>query len=180
MIGTGSGFLYSLAPTVTFSLTGGAVSKTYDGNTTALLGSASYNLIGVEDGDTVYLRDPITGSYEDKYVGGNKRVILDLLSAHLATNGPVNVYGYQFELAVVEGFITPLPIGETLPQNIMQGELVFGQTCNHPVDTFMAVERAAVNYDNVRINYHRFMRGNRLNISKNTIFMTDDDEDSSL
>src|SRR5205085_9728454 len=55
--GTGNGFLYTIAPTITPSLIG-SVSKGYDGTTTATLAGGNYYLSGAIDGDTVTLNNP--------------------------------------------------------------------------------------------------------------------------
>lgn len=43
VLGTGNGFLYSIAPTVTASLTG-SVDKVYSGTTNAFLAAANYEV----------------------------------------------------------------------------------------------------------------------------------------
>jgi hypothetical protein len=73
ILGTGDGFIYSFAPTITAGLTGTA-SKVYNGNASAALAPANYTVTGVVDGDTVTLNNPATGSYDDKNVGAGKTV----------------------------------------------------------------------------------------------------------
>ena len=67
------GFLYTIAPTVTPSLTG-TVSKTYDGTTDATLVPGNYTLTGVLGGDMVTLNNPATGTYDNADVGTGKTV----------------------------------------------------------------------------------------------------------
>ncbi|MBZ0091606.1 MAG: autotransporter-associated beta strand repeat-containing protein, partial [Sulfuricellaceae bacterium] len=93
VLGSGNGFLYSLAPIVTPSLTG-AVSKTYDGNDTATLTAANYTFTGGVDGDTVTLNNPSSGTYGNKNAGTGKAVSVGGISAS-ASNGATTVYGYQ-------------------------------------------------------------------------------------
>ena len=59
--GTGNGFLYTVAPTITPSLTG-TVSKTYDGTTAATLAAGNYSVSGAIDSDVVVLNNPVSGS----------------------------------------------------------------------------------------------------------------------
>ncbi|MDO9365005.1 MAG: YDG domain-containing protein [Methylotenera sp.] len=93
VLGSGNGFLYTLAPTVTASLTG-TVSKVYDGNTDATLVSGDYSVTGTVDGDSVNLAQT-SASYDDKNVGTTKTVTASGLSIDSATNGGATVYGYQ-------------------------------------------------------------------------------------
>ncbi len=71
--GAGNGFLYSIAPTVTPSLTG-TVSKIYDGNVTATLDATNYAVSGAIDGDTVTLNPVASGTYDTRHVGSGKDV----------------------------------------------------------------------------------------------------------
>ncbi|MBI5702098.1 MAG: hypothetical protein HZC39_01090, partial [Chloroflexi bacterium] len=75
---------YSLTqPTTTADITAKALTvsgitasnKTYDGNTTATLNTASASLVGVVSGDTVTLNTAsASGAFSDKYVGAGKTV----------------------------------------------------------------------------------------------------------
>src|SRR5207249_3306072 len=94
VLGTGNGFLYSIAPSITPSLIG-SVSKGYDGTTTATLAGGNYSLSGAIDGDTVTLNNPVSGNYDTKNVGINKNVSLSGLAIASATDGAATVYGYQ-------------------------------------------------------------------------------------
>jgi len=89
--GSGNGFLYTLAPTLTPGLTG-SVSKTYDGSRTATLAAGNY-LTGATDGDTVTLTG--AGLYDSKDVGAGKQVSVSGISIASAVNGSATVYGYQ-------------------------------------------------------------------------------------
>ena len=71
--GVGTGFLYSVAPSITPSLTG-TVTKVYDGTTTATLTPANYVASGAIDGDTVTLNNPTSGTYDTRNAGTNKNV----------------------------------------------------------------------------------------------------------
>ena len=94
VLGTGNGFLYSLAPTVTATLIG-TVSKTYDGTTNATPGPANYATTGQIDGDTVTLNDPGNGTYDTAHAGTGKTVTVNGLAIANAANGSAVVYGYQ-------------------------------------------------------------------------------------
>jgi len=112
VLGTGNGFLYTLAPTVTASLIG-VVSKTYDGTTNATLGPANYATTGQVDGDTVTLNDPGSGTYDTAHAGTGKTVTVNGLAIANATNGSAIVYGYQLAGTTAQGnvgTITPAPL----------------------------------------------------------------------
>jgi filamentous hemagglutinin family protein len=109
ILGSGDGFIYSLAPTITAGLTGTA-SKVYDGNASAALAPANYTVSGVVDGDTVTLNDPVTGSYDDKNVGAGKTVTVTGIGFVSTENSGKPVYGYQLASTTANaniGEITP-------------------------------------------------------------------------
>ncbi|MGC1175550.1 beta strand repeat-containing protein, partial [Polaromonas sp.] len=93
ILGTGNGFLHTVAPTVTAGLTG-AVTKVYDGNTNATLTAGNYTSSAGIDGDVVTLNNPTAGNYADKNVGTGKTVSVSGITAS-ASNGATTVYGYQ-------------------------------------------------------------------------------------
>ncbi|TAN45697.1 MAG: filamentous hemagglutinin N-terminal domain-containing protein [Nitrospirae bacterium] len=104
VLGSGSGFLYSVAPSITPGLTGTA-SKTYDGNTTAVLASGNYTVSGTIDSDTVTLNNPASGTYDNKNAGTSKTVNVSGLSLASATNGSATVYGYSLSSTTASGSI---------------------------------------------------------------------------
>jgi filamentous hemagglutinin family protein len=109
ILGTGDGFIYSLAPTITAGLTGTA-SKVYNGNASAALAPANYTVTGVVDGDTVTLNNPATGSYDDKNVGAGKTVTVTGIGFVSTENSGKPVYGYQLASTTANaniGEITP-------------------------------------------------------------------------
>ena len=92
---TGSGFLYTLAPTFTVSLAG-PVTKTYDGTPAATLVSGNYSLSNsAVDGDTVNFSFPTSGTYNTSSVGTGKTVSVSGISIASVSNGTATVYGYQ-------------------------------------------------------------------------------------
>jgi hypothetical protein len=84
-LGTGNGLFYSIAPTVGVTL--GAVTKTYDGTTTALLDDGNTTVTGLINGDDWTL----DGAYATKNAGTGLTVTA---GNFLATHGGAPVYGY--------------------------------------------------------------------------------------
>ncbi len=108
VLGTGNGFLYTLAPTITPSLIG-TVSKTYDSTTVAAVASNNFSATGAVDGDTVII-NPLSGTYASPNVGNNINVSVAGVSIASATNGGATVYGYQLASTSANanvGTITP-------------------------------------------------------------------------
>ncbi len=100
VLGTGNGFLYTYAPTVTASLVG-SISKVYDGSDSLSLTSANYALSGEVAGDSVVISNPTTGSYSSagtgvgvNDVGTGKTVQANGVAISSASNGSITVYGY--------------------------------------------------------------------------------------
>lgn len=91
--GAGNGFVYSVAPTITASLSG-AATKTYDGTTTAPIGGLTLGQSGAIDGDTVNLSAFTSATYNDKNAGTGKTITSNALSITGATNGGKQVFGY--------------------------------------------------------------------------------------
>jgi trimeric autotransporter adhesin len=68
IVGSGDGFIYSVAPQITPILTGLA-SKPYDGNIFAPIATLSLAQTGALDGDTVLLSSLSSATYDTKHVG---------------------------------------------------------------------------------------------------------------
>ena len=100
--GTGNGFVYSVAPTITASLSGTAT-KTYDGTTTAPIGGLTLGQSGAIDGDTVNLSAFTSATYNDKNAGTGKTVTSNALSITGATNGGKQVFGYTLASPTASG-----------------------------------------------------------------------------
>ncbi len=114
VLGSGNGFVYRAAPTVTLGLAGG-VSKVYDGNTVATLTSANYTVAGAIDGDAVTFAS--TGAtYATKGVGNGKSVSASGLSLTGVSNGAATVYGYQLAGTTATG-----NIGQVTPATLTVG-----------------------------------------------------------
>ena len=98
------GFLYTLAPTITASLTG-TVSKTYDATIAATLVAGNYTTSGAIDSDIVSLNNPTSGTYDTKNVGSSKTVTATGVSISSVANGTADVYGYQLASTTAAGAV---------------------------------------------------------------------------
>jgi|GEM_PF-1340545 len=99
VLGTGSGLFYTLAPTLTATLVGSAVTKVYDGALAATLTAANFSSSGAVDGDLgVMLNNPTSGTYASKDVGTGLAVtasgVTVLSATSSAATGARPVYGY--------------------------------------------------------------------------------------
>ncbi|MBS1230960.1 MAG: filamentous hemagglutinin N-terminal protein, partial [Proteobacteria bacterium] len=116
VLGSGNGFLYTVAPVASASLTG-SVSKVYDATTSAKLSAANYTSSGAIDGDSIALNNPVNGTYDSKNVAASgKDVAVSGLSIAGASNGEAMVYGYQLAATSVNGAvgaITPASLAVT-------------------------------------------------------------------
>jgi hypothetical protein len=129
VLGTGNGFLYTIAPSVTSSLIGN-VTKVYDGTTTAGLAAGNYAVSGTIDGDSVTLNNPASGSYDTINVGITKNVSVSGLSIAGSTDGAATVYRYQLasttanaNIGVITAGLTADMTGATL---VVNGGLITG------------------------------------------------------
>ena len=109
--GSGNGFLYTYAPTVSGALTG-TVTKVYNGDTAATLTAGNYSVSGNVDGDVVVLSQPGSGTYTSagtglgvKDVGAGKTVSVTGVSVVSATNGVATLYGYGLSSSTVTGSV---------------------------------------------------------------------------
>jgi filamentous hemagglutinin family protein len=115
VLGSGNGFLYTTAPSVTPGLTG-EVGKQYDATTAAALAAGNYSVSGAIDGDTVTLNNPVAGIYADKNVGSGINVSASGIFIAGASNGAATVYGYQLGGSTANanvGSITQAPLSVT-------------------------------------------------------------------
>ncbi len=123
--GTGSGFLYSIAPSITPDLTG-TVSKSYTGTDAATLTQSNYTYSGNIDGDVITF-SPTTGTYDSVNVGTNINVTVTGITIVSAVDGSAIVYGYQLSPTTASaniGTITPAELTIT-PNDINK---TYGQT----------------------------------------------------
>jgi len=100
--GTGNGFVYTVAPTVTVGLTG-SVSRTYDGTLAAAISGGNFSVSGGIDGDTISVSNT-SGVFDTAHAGVGKTVTVSSL-AFSGTNGGVSVYGYQSASPTASGAI---------------------------------------------------------------------------
>ena len=123
VLGSGNGFLYTLAPSITPGLTG-EVAKVYDATIAAPITSANFTATGLVDGDTALFSG--TGTYSDKNVGSAKTVTVTGIGATVS-NGAAAVYGYTVSPTTNSaniGTITPA----TLNLNAVSGSKVYDAT----------------------------------------------------
>jgi hypothetical protein len=91
VLGTGDGFLYSVAPLISVT----AVTKVYDGTTALPAGPGGITATGAIDGDTVTTLSA-AGSYDTKNAGPGKTVTLTGLGIAGGTDATgAQVFGYQ-------------------------------------------------------------------------------------
>lgn len=116
---TGSGFLYSLAPTIAVTGLSGPVTKTYDGTTVANLTGTNLSVTGLVNGDKI---SSANGSYASPDAATNLNVTSpDTASAlTMQTAGGIPVYGYGLSPATVTaaiGTISPAPLSASIGGN---------------------------------------------------------------
>jgi hypothetical protein len=120
---TGNGFLYSISPTLTASLTGsvnGLIAKAYDSTTQIALNSSNFIVSNSLNNSDLISVAPMTGNFNSKNVGVATTVSATGLTVASATDviGQIAVYGYQFPVnatATGSGFITPATVTLTAP-----------------------------------------------------------------
>jgi len=126
VLGTGNGFLYTIAPSITTSLTG-TVSKSYTGTTAATLTPSNYTYTGNIDGDTITLNNPANGTYASPNVGTNINIAVTGISIISAANGSATVYGYQLASTTANANVGTI---STAALNITANDAtkIYGQT----------------------------------------------------
>ncbi|RQO61090.1 hypothetical protein DBR47_07550, partial [Paucibacter sp. KBW04] len=112
VLGTGDGFLYTVAPQISVSLQG-KTSKVYDGKTEASLAADNFAVSGAIDGDKVDIKAAGQAHYADKNVGREKGVSADGIAIAQAKQGAVEVYGYSLMNDTASG-----AIGEITPKSV--------------------------------------------------------------
>ncbi|MCT0224102.1 YDG domain-containing protein, partial [Synechococcus sp. CS-1328] len=124
ILGTGNGFLYSAAPTLSVDLVG-SVSRVYDASTQITLDPSNLSISGILGGDQIALSPlpPLLGSLVTKDVGTGKSVTLtgltiDSVQSSVAL-GSVPVYGYQLASSTATG-----AIAEITPANLSVSGLI--------------------------------------------------------
>ena len=119
ILGSGDGFIYSIAPNISVSLTG-TTSKTYDANASAAISGLMLASSGEINGDTVLLGGLSSATYDNKNMGVGKLVTsnngINIASATDA-NGK-QVFGYQLSNTAASG-----NVGKITPRNIIVSAL---------------------------------------------------------
>lgn len=142
------GFLYTLAPTITASLTG-SVDKTYDAATTATLAAGNYSQSGEVDGDTVNLNNPTSGTYDNKNVGTGKTVTATGVAVASASNGGKTVYGYQMASTTATDNVGTLTRKDLTVSGITASDKTYDGTTAATINTSTASLNGVVNGDTV-------------------------------
>lgn len=143
---SGDGFMYSIAPTITPTLTG-SVSRVYDGTTDVTLSTANLASTGAIDGDSVALAIAnLAGVLDTKNAGSGKQVTAATITMTGASNGAAAVYGYQLATSSASG-----AIGEITPRALLVTALdasqIYGDAnplFSASYDGFVAGEDASV------------------------------------
>ena len=104
VLGSGNGFLYTLAPTIDVSLIG-TISRIYDGTNAATVGAGNYLLVGMVDGDLVTIDVSGSGVFDTKNVGTGKVVTIGGIALDGASDGNAIVYGYQLGSTSASGAV---------------------------------------------------------------------------
>jgi filamentous hemagglutinin family protein len=145
-----SGFLYSVAPTVTITGLSGTVSKVYDGTTTAALAGSNLNTTGLLNGDII---TAATGAYASADAGSGIGVTSPATasSVTITTGGGVPVYGYALSPTTASaaiGTITPAPLTATIvgtPTKVYDGTTTATLTSsNYSLSGFVGSQGATV------------------------------------
>ncbi|MGH8316619.1 MAG: YDG domain-containing protein [Steroidobacteraceae bacterium] len=148
---SGSGFLYSVAPTIIVTGLTGTVSKVYDGTTIATLAASNITTNGLINDDEIVFG---TGSYTTPNAGTNLSVTSPTsISDFTITNaGGVPVYGYALASPTVTaavGAITPAPLVATVvgdPTKVYDGTTTATlSSANYSLSGFIGTQGATVN-----------------------------------
>ncbi len=122
----GNGLLYTLAPTITASLTG-TITKVFDGTNTATLSVSNLSNSGAIDGVTVTLAGPTSATYADSNVNTGIGVTANGISIASASNASIPVYGYQLASSSATGSIGAITAA-TLTYAANSGARTYGST----------------------------------------------------
>jgi hypothetical protein len=149
---TGNGFLYSLAPTLTITGLTGAVTKVYDGTTTATLAGSNLTKTGLVNGNLI---STATGAYGSPNAGSNISVTSpSSIAAFNITDatGTIPVFGYKLAGLPVTakiGTITPAPLTASIvgdPTKTYDGTTTATLgSINYSLSGFVGTQGATVN-----------------------------------
>ena len=154
-IGTGNGFLYSLAPVLRITGLTGTVSKIYDGTTVATLAGSNFTTTGLVNGNVI---STATGAYATSNAGTNISVTGPSSISNIAvtTSGGLPAYGYTLSGATPSaavGTITPKQLTATVsndPTKVYNGTTsTTAIAVDYSIAGFVAGQGAVVNTNNV-------------------------------
>jgi filamentous hemagglutinin family protein len=146
---SGSGFLYSVAPTLAVTALTGAVTKTYDGSTTASLAGSNMTVSGLLHGDTIA---SAVGTYAsaDAATGISVTSPTDV-STLVVANGSIPVYGYALSGSTVTaavGTISPKQLTASIigtPTKVYDGSTTATlSSSNYSFSGFVGAQGATV------------------------------------
>jgi len=142
-LGTGNGFLYSLAPKITVTGLTGNVTKTYDGTTAATLALGNVTTSGLVNGDVLSAL-----ALSSTYASSNAATGISVTSAasptsfSVTTAGGLTAYGYQFAAGAKSaniGTINPLQL--------------VGSIVGNPTKVYDGTTTATLNSSNYSFNF---------------------------
>ncbi|MBB6243195.1 YDG domain-containing protein [Rhodanobacter sp. MP1X3] len=142
-LGTGNGFLYSLAPTITITGLTGNVAKTYDGTTAATLALGNVTTSGLVNGDALNAL-ALSGTYasSNAATGISVTSAASPTSFGVTTTGGLTAYGYQFAAGAKSaniGTINPLQL--------------IGSIVGNPTKVYDGTTTATLNSSNYSFNF---------------------------
>jgi len=121
-LGSGNGFLYSIAPTLSATLTptvNGVLTKSYDGTTHIALNSNNFTVTNSLQNTDVITVAPMVGEFNSKNVGvANTVTATGLTASATDSTRTYAVFGYQFAAnatATGSGAISPASVTLTAP-----------------------------------------------------------------
>ncbi|HTV52496.1 MAG TPA: YDG domain-containing protein [Steroidobacteraceae bacterium] len=150
-LASGSGFLYSVRPTLTVTGLSGTVSKVYDGTTAATLAGSNLSTTGLINGDSIVTA---TGSYASADAATNINVTSPTSASALTitSSSGVPVYGYALGAPAVTaavGTITPAPLTASIigdPTKVYDGTTTATlSSANYSLSGFVAGQNATIN-----------------------------------
>jgi filamentous hemagglutinin family protein len=158
-VGTGNGFLYSLAPVLTITGLTGTVSKVYDGTTVATLAGSNLTTTGLVNGNVI---STATGAYATSNAGTGISVTgpSSISNITVTTSGGLPAFGYALSAAALSaaiGTITRAPLTAIIsntPTKIYNGTASTTTTIvDYSIQGFVTGQGAAVNNSDVPSAY---------------------------
>ena len=154
-VGTGNGFLYSLAPVLSITGLTGTDSKIYDGTTVATLAGSNLTTTGLVNGNVI---STATGSYAAPNAGTSILVTApsSMSNITVTTSGGLPAYGYTLSGATPSGAIGTITPKQLTASVINDPTKVYNGTTSttavaidYSIAGFIAGQGAVVNTNNV-------------------------------